>query len=87
MVVPAWTLLESENKAVEVVVAIRAEQDVQDVPGAFYQRRQLIPTEPANHGGAETVAVTHLDVVIATVMVRLQTEQWEPAAEQRRSYL
>lgn len=86
MIVPAWTLLESKNKAIKVVVAVWGEQDVQEVPRAFYWRRQLIPAKPANHRGVQIAAVTHLDIVIATVMVRLKTELWKPEAWPRRSY-
>lgn len=75
MIVPAWIFLKSQNKAVKVVVAVRAEQDVQEVPRAFNRRRQLIPTIAANHRGAQIVAIAHLDVVVPTVMVSLQTEQ------------
>lgn len=79
--VPACTLLVRHNKTVKVVVAVWAEQDVQDVPGAFNWRRQLVAAEPTNHRGGQTVAVTHLHVVVTAAVVGLQTEQRKPAVE------
>lgn len=52
MAVPACTFLKDESEAVEVVVAIWAEQDVQGASRALYWRGELIPAEAANHGGA-----------------------------------
>ena len=86
MVVPAWTLLKSKDEAVKVVVAVWGEQDVQDVPGAFYWLRQLIPAKPSDHRGVQTVAVSQLHIVVTTAVVCLQAEQWKPAAGTREKF-
>lgn len=80
---PAWTLLKSEDKAVKVVVAVRAEQHVQRVPGAPDWRGQPVPAEPSNHRRAQAVAVAHLYVIVATAVVRLKTKERETAAKQK----
>lgn len=81
MTVPACTFLKNEDKAIKVVVAIRAEQDVQGTPRALYRRREPIPAEASNHGGARPVAVADFHVVVAAAVIGLQAEQQKPAAE------
>lgn len=75
MTVPACTFLKNENKAVKVVVAVRAEQDVQGASRALDRRGKLLAAEAANHGGAQAVAVAHFYIVVPTAVIRLQTEQ------------
>lgn len=58
---------------------------MQVVPRAFYWRRYPIPTVPTNHRRAQILPITHLNVVITTGMVRLQTEQRKPAKQKTAS--
>ncbi|TNN46930.1 hypothetical protein EYF80_042878 [Liparis tanakae] len=71
--------LKGESEAVEVVVAVGDEQDVHEAPGAPDRRREPVPAEASDHGGAQIAAVAHLHVVVATAVFRLQTEQRKPA--------
>ena len=50
---------------------------MQGVSGALEWRRPIISTEPANHTRRNAVPVSHLHVVIATAVVKLQTEHHE----------
>lgn len=84
---PAWNLLKSKNKAIKVVIAIWGEQDVQAIARAFHLRRQLIPTKPANHRGVQIIAITYLNIVITTAMVRFQTEQKKPTQSPQTNYV
>lgn len=81
MAVPACTFLKNEDKAVKVVVAVWAEQDVQPTSRALHRRRKPIPAEAANHRGAQALAVAHFNIVVPAVVVRLQAEQQKPEVE------
>lgn len=70
--------MESGKESIKVLVTIRHEENMQTVAGAVNRNRSVIPTVSADDTRVDAVAISDLQVVVTTGMMKLQTQHHKP---------